>query len=163
MVRLGGLKGVYVRDPSTIGIIVSQSVVKFIMDGETSKAMHETLCMVYCAQHTPVFLREIINIICSLSKTWKLAECLLEMQAKELQKAAMVLTDCLCARDRLTVKLHSMTKFVFGEFDLSSEPCWWSVLQCEYLLTIEMLRKKNEDICRSGCSINRYSTFIQYY
>jgi hypothetical protein len=56
MIRIGGLKGVLIRDPSTVGITVRNSMVKFVMDTNISDPLHDTLCVVHCAQYTPVFL-----------------------------------------------------------------------------------------------------------
>lgn len=56
MVRIGGLKGVLVRDSSTVGITARQSMVKFLMDINSNGPLHDTLCVVHCAQYAPVFL-----------------------------------------------------------------------------------------------------------
>jgi hypothetical protein len=74
----------------------------------------------------------------------------MDMMAKELQEAAMILTDTSHARHRLTAKLPNISKGIFDEFDLPTEQFWWSVLQCEYLRTVKMLRKKAQLFVKEG-------------
>jgi hypothetical protein len=74
----------------------------------------------------------------------------MEMQGIELEYAAMILTDTLHARDRLTAKIPDMSKGIFIEFVLPTEQFWWSVLQCEYLRTVKMLRKKARLFVKEG-------------
>jgi hypothetical protein len=93
---------------------------------------------------------KVITILCSLSLEWSPAETLMDMMAKELQEAAMILTDILHARYRLTAKLPNMCKGIFDEFNLPTEQFWWSVLQCEYLRTVKMLRKKAQLFVKEG-------------
>lgn len=66
MIRISGIKGVLIRDPSTVGITVRKSMVKFVMDTNISNPLHDTLCVVHCAQYTPVFLNMEVVIFTSI-------------------------------------------------------------------------------------------------
>jgi hypothetical protein len=66
MIRIGGVKGVLIRDPSTVGITVRKSMVKFLMDTKVSGPLHDTLCVVHCAQYTPVYLNMEVVIFISI-------------------------------------------------------------------------------------------------